>query len=511
MAMSNNNIRDRIKKASNAISLVNKEAYKDVFLLSNHVLSRSPFDNNFLNRYLNRENVKGYPLYRLSFRLLSYYLKSFFHFMMYLLKFVEYYLSSFKFSPSVKNKDIIIIDTIFNIEKIEREGRFRDLFFCGLKETLEKREKHYAYLPFFYSTSYHKKPFELYRILKILKKEKVPVITEYQLLKFHDTLKILQFIITYPLHIFKLISMLKADTYEIRLLRYELLDTLDQVTFYNFSRYLTGKRAVRLPYKNFKVISWYENQPLHKNLYKGLRSDTSKVEIYGAQLFIRPMDLIYMEPDKNEEPFGVVPDCIVSNGPFYIPENSGFRYRLGPSLRSRDIFQTQVQREKQKSIVVLLPFFNDDAENILEIISDARLSSRKILLKPHPAIPLKKYRHAVPGHIIMTNEDVYKLFQEAKIVIGASSNTLLEASSLGIPVISVRNNKRFDFYNPLPEYGEGIIWEGITNSEELIRQINKFDCVLKGNHKEIDIVANRYRRMFFYEVTDENIGKAFDL
>jgi len=509
--MNDNNIRDIIRKASDAVSLINKEAYKDIFLLSNHILSRSPFNNNFLNRYLNGENVKGYPLYRLSFRFLLYYLKSFFHFMMYLFKFLEHYLSSFRFSPSAGYKDIIIIDIVFIMEEIRREGRFRDSFFCELREALERRNKHYVYLPSFYSTSYHKKPFELYRVLKILKKEKVPVITEYQLLKFPDILKILQFIITYPLHIFKLISMLKADTYEVRLLKYELLDTLDQVTFYNFSRYLTGKRVVQLPYKNFKVISWYENQPLHKNLYKGLRSGTSKVEIYGAQLFIRSTNLLYMEPDKNEKVFGILPDWIIANGPFYIPKDSKLNYKKGPSLRSSNIFHTTITRENQKNILVLLPFFNDDAENILRILSDANLSSRNILLKAHPAIPLYRYRQRVPSYVTVTDENIYQLFQSAKIVISVSSGILLEASSLGIPVISVKNNKRFDFYNPLPDDGRGIIWEEAKNSEELTHQVNRFDHIFKENPEEINKIANRYKEMFFCEVTDENISKAFDL
>lgn len=507
--MDDNNITDKIQKASDTISLINKEAYRDIFLLSNQVLSKSPFNNNFLNHYLNNKNIKNYPLHMLVLKVIVYYIKSSLHFMMYLVKFMEYYCSLFRFYPS--GKELIIIDTSFIIDKIAQQGTFQDAFFSGLKEALERKNKHYAYLPFFYSSSYHKKPLELYRVLKILKKEKVPVITEYQLLKLPDLLRILSFIFTYPLHLLKVVNAFKINSYEKKLLKYELMDTLDQVTFYNFSRFLLGKRILKLPYRNFKVISWYENQPLHKNFYKGLRTDASRVTIYGAQLFLRSKNFLSIEPDKNEKAFGVLPDWIIANGTFYIPKDSELNYRKGPSLRSSNVFHTTIARENQKNILVLLPFFNDDAENILQILSDVKLSSQKILLKAHPAIPLYRYRHRVPSHVTVTDENIYRLFQDAKIVISASSGILLEASSLGIPVISVKNNKRFDFYNPLPEEGKGIIWEEVRNSEELIRQVDKFNCIFKEKPEKIDKVASSYKDMFFCEVTDENISRAFDL
>jgi hypothetical protein len=107
---------------------------------------------------------------------------------------------------------------------------------------------------------------------------------------------------------------------------------------------------------------------------------------------------------------------------------------------------------------------------------------------------------------------VYELFKTAKIVIGAASGTLIEAASLGILVISVKNINRFD-YNPLPEYGKGIIWEEVTNSIELKGTIARFEAALKDEVKnsEIEKVAKEYKRMFFCEPIEENMIRSLEL
>lgn len=509
--MTNNDNENKIKMAYEAISLINKEAYKDIFLISNQVLSKSPFNNNFLNRYLNNERPKERPFYVVIYKLLIYYIKSFLHFAMYLFKFVEFFFSSFRFSTPRNCKELILIDIVFIMENIKKYRNFSDLFLPGMEEILIKRKKHYAYLPFFYSPTSNKRPFELLSVLRILKKEKVPVITEYQLLSVYDLLYLLYFIVAYPFHVLRFSKALQLGTYEAELLKCELIDTLDQVAFYSFSRYLFGRQIVKLPYDRIKAISWYENQPIHKNLYKGLRENASKVRIYGAQLFLYSKNYLTLIPDENEECFGIVPDKILVNGPYYVPEKSKLNYTIGPSLRYSKIFHTTVGRKNQKNILILLPYIIDDAENILRILLGANLHSFNIFVKTHPGLPIEKFRHLIPSNVTVVKEDTYKLFGSAKIVISATSGTLLEAASLGIPVISIKNTKRFDYNNPFSENGKGIIWEEASKPEDLIYQIKKFERILEEDAGQISIIADRYKRMFFCEPTERNIITAFDL
>jgi len=79
----------RIKEAYNLISSINKKAYKDVFLLSNQVLSKNPFTNNFLKRYLGNENLQQHPFHIIFLKLLRYYINSLKDFLLYIFKFIE--------------------------------------------------------------------------------------------------------------------------------------------------------------------------------------------------------------------------------------------------------------------------------------------------------------------------------------------------------------------------------------------------------------------------------------
>ena len=94
------------------------------------------------------------------------------------------------------------------------------------------------------------------------------------------------------------------------LLKHTLVDTLDTVTFYDYLRYLQGRRISLLPYEKIKLVGWFENQSLHKCLYRGLREENKKTVIYGAQLFLYSSTALNLIVDEEEVPLGVVPDKI---------------------------------------------------------------------------------------------------------------------------------------------------------------------------------------------------------
>lgn len=503
----------RLRKLYDYISSVNMRAYKDIYLLSNPVLNKDfSGRSNFLRRFLTGETVRHYPVWHIVYNLSAYYTKSFIYFMLYLLQFCGHLIAGPRFSYSKNCRDLILIDTFFKIEKIIKEKGFSDPYFPELESLIRKLGKNYAYLPIYYGISKIWKKYGLIlKVFNILKKSDMPVLDEFELLKISDLVKILRFIAFYPFHVLRFLRKLNTEVYEALLLRYELIDTLSHITFYGFARYLQGIRIANLSFDSIKVISWYENQTIHKNLYKGLRIGKNMVKIYGAQLFLYSPNLLSIIPDDNEEIFKVVPDKILCNGPFYIPLKSKLNYTVGPSLRYSKIFSFINKGNRKQNILVLLPYFVEEVKNLIDLLAKTDITSESVVVKAHPAFNLEPYRKMLPSYVNVTDDDTFRLLESAKIIVGTASGTLIEVASLGIPVIVIKNSNSYIDYNPLPEYGKGIIWMESETPDELIRQINYLNSSIDKNRVKITEIAQRYRQMFFSPPSEESIIEAFDL
>lgn len=499
-------LESRLQAAFDVLSSAAKEAYKDTFLLSNPVLSKNPFTSCFLDAFLGNRKPSKLPVGAVMLNILKYYCKNFLHLMLYISCFVQYALSGLRFNYK-KGRELILIDIFVLTDKVRESKKYNDNYFPGLTKVLQKKAMDYVYLPVFYNP---KKRLNLLSVFGILKRQKVPLLTEYQLLKAFDLVRICCFIVIYPFRVLKFARNLPKDEFSFDLLRFALLDTIDQVTFYGYTRYLQGKRVAELPYEHIKVISWYENQPIDKNLYRGLRGSSRNVMIYGAQLFLYSETLLNLLPDVNEVPLGLVPDKIVVNGSHFVREQAGLNYIVGPALRYRNLFKDEIKAENRSCILVLLPYFKEDTECILKMLSEANLSSHALLIKFHPTTVQNDFQKYIRSNWTVADEDIYSLFERAMIVIGAASGTLIEAASLSIPVIVVKNNKRFE-YNTLPEYGKGIIWERVSNAKEMEEQVYAFESALINRNPDIIKIGSEYKKIFFCEPTEANIIRAFDL
>lgn len=498
--------KDILQEVYDFISGINQKAYKDIYLLSNQVLSKNPFTNNFLRKYILRKDAGPFNAFRLVCKLSLYYINSIRFYLCYCF---NCFLGKM-FSPrkvfSGKRKEIVIIDVFFLVDQIENSKIYRDPYFPGLEDVLKKKNCDYAYVPVFY---WIRNSFSFIKMLRKLRSQNVPVLPEFRLLTFLDLLHIGYFLLRYPFHVIKLANSLENRGFALKLLRYELFDTLDQVTFLSFSRYLQGRRVAKLPVDSIKVISWYENQVIGKNFLKGLRSGGEKIKTYGAQLFLYPRSCLNIIPDKNERIFGIVPDNILVNGPEFIPRGTNLNFSVGPSLRYSRIFNDRIKKADQVEIVVLLPYSTEDAENILRVISESS-SNRRFLVKMHPGFKNYPFKYLSSPKFMIKDEDSYSLFNQAKIVISCGSGTLLEATSLGIPVISIRNPARFDS-NPLPGIGKGVIWEEAVSGDEIEKKILQLEKALVDNQDDIARISNEYKKMFFNEISDDAIIKAFEL
>ena len=118
-----------VEKAKNFIQEVNKAAYLDIFLLSNQVLSKNPFTNNFFRRYVNNVDACPTSALKMFFKLACYYYKSFKKFVLYLMEFIIYRLNQVNFRPSPNENELILVDTFFILEKIKMSNNYSDTYF----------------------------------------------------------------------------------------------------------------------------------------------------------------------------------------------------------------------------------------------------------------------------------------------------------------------------------------------------------------------------------------------
>jgi len=499
---------EKLREAYGSLSSVSRVAYRDTYLLSNEVLSKNPVSNHLLEYFMSDCHPEPVSYLKIILKLFRYYLLSFFCFLIYLLQGGIWKVIGSRFKFAERCDELTIINTFFLVKSIVRSGRHVELYFRGMDRVLDDLGKKYVYLPLFLGAN---NIFKFATALKLLRRDKVTMLTEFQLLSFLDLLRLVKFILIYPWRVLGFVRKLEVYDRGIRIIRHEILDTLDHVTFHGYSRYLQGRRIVRLHSGKIKLISWYENQVIDKNLYRGLREDSEQVTIYGAQLLLYTASILNIFPDINEKKLGLIPDYIVTNGPYFMPRKTRLEYRVGPSLRYEKIFTEARNQNRGDKILVLLPYSVKETEYLLSLISHLDDSIKKnILIKAHPLNPLRHYKRLVPPRCRVVSDDIYDLFKDAWIVIGSTGGTLVEATTLGIQTIVVRDKAEPDS-NFLPEYGRGIIWDEANTADELKRLIDKFTTTDKRHLSEIEDIAVRYRDLFFCRPDSETVSEAFDL
>jgi hypothetical protein len=495
----------RVRQLYDYLSKVNKTAYHDEYLLANDVLAKSPLCGDILSVYLKKSPVEKVTLCFMLKQLFLFYLKNFSWWGVHLIKKLIHFLSRQKYTLAREPGQLTVIDIKFLTESISRQKCFKDNYFTKLADILAEKQKPFLYFPKFYERV---DLVSLYRSMRVIRKSKAPVLTEYQLLRLPDYLYLVLFVVLYPLKLFRFIKTL-GNEYEDDLLRFVLWDTLDTTVIRGYLRLLCGRRLSHFPIKKIKCISWFENQSIDKCFYRGLRNEPGKATIFGAQLFIWPDTLLNMHVDEQEKKFDIIPDKILVNGEYYLSGIDSPQFEVGPSMRYKNIFQVKGNPLEAKNILILMPYFEQDLIYLLGLIEGLFLDA-SVLIKFHPATDVRKYRAQLRKNIKVVDSDLYDLLKEAKIVIGSSTGALVEAVSLGIPVICI-DNKSILTHSYLPFFGEGILWERAEEGSEIIGLVHKLSSSLKHNSRQIQSVSEKFKSMFFCEPTEKQIIDSFEL
>jgi hypothetical protein len=494
----------RIKILHNHISKVAKNAYGNQLLLSNAILAKSDLPLSALNNYLEGKEAGKISFLFCLKKVFLYFLKSYGWLFVFCFQSLAHRASRQKFIAKTK-KPLTLIDIYLIPEKIAKTGELEDRFFPGLAALLESKGMSYAYAPKFSGATH---PSFYYKMFRKLKEKNGSVISSFQLLNWSDYFKMFLFISNYLFQVFRQIKQLGGSR-EDRFLKFYLWNTIDHAAIKNFERKIFGEHISRLNVPAIKCISWYENQPQDKSFYKGLRLMPGKVKIYGAQLYLWPATLLNLHIDEDEINFGIIPDRILVNGTYYLRKENRLDLKIGPSMRYKKLFKKNVNAKDKTAFLVLLPFFENEIDEVLSAIEEAMFSN-ELLVKFHPATDNKKYRQRLKGKMRVVDGDIYKLFDCVSCVIGKSTGALIEATSLGIPVINI-NIEYGISHDYLPEFGKGTIWQNASNGVEIAKWAKIFSALLQTKPNLINTIAEKHKEMFFCEPTNQRIDEAFEL
>ena len=78
----------------------------------------------------------------------------------------------------------------------------------------------------------------------------------------------------------------------------------------------------------------------------------------------------------------------------------------------------------------------------------------------------KKYRKRLNGNMKIVEENLYMLLNKVGCVIGKSNGALVEAASLGVPVVNLEIGPGLN-HNFMPNFGKGIVCEPIWHRQTI--------------------------------------------
>ena len=485
------------------MSRASRKAYSDPYLIVNDVLCKQDTQGFVLERCVLGDTPQKVTFLFAAKKVILYFLKNLAAYLLYIVTALAHRLSRQSCRLPEKG-ELVILDIYCRVRETLDFGKFSDSFFPDLVDALERRKLKYVYVPRFFGSM---QPLQFYRVFRIFKKNGDSVLTEFQLLNLADYFEIVRFIFFYPISVLRFAKNL-GNTYEDEVLRRGVWESLDGIAFGGYVRFLLGKRLSFIKINKIKCLSWYENQVLDKNFYRGLRITPNKVKIIGAQLFVRPFTLLNILPDEFEAPFNVIPDKVLVNGAAYIFKSRYTQVDIGPSLRYAHIFNLKVNPSNGKIILVLMPYWDYVIRHILKIIREVGWQM-PVKIKFHPSTDGQKYCQEL-DEFSVTNKPIPELLSEAMIVLGNGTGSLVEAIALGIPVINIQSPSEFS-HNYMPEEGKGVLWDQAVEAKEVTRLVSRFQNFLESDPSRLKKEGEQIKSNFFSAPTDKLIGQAFQL
>lgn len=484
----------RKEQFHNYINIIKQNAPRDIYTIVNPTLIKNPYASNLPLNFFQKdiETSSKYIFFLKS--ICRYYFKNMYLFYSYIFSTILY---KIYYQQNI-NKDLkIIIDTFGLVDKVIDEERFNENYLVGIYDIFEKFNTPYTILLRLYKVG--KNPFKLKRFFQILNQEKQDFIFEYEFLNIVDFFELLMLIILYPFRMLRLLQ--KEQSTEDIIFNHSLIQDLKYFSFDSLTRYILGKKLAKIE-SITTIYSWSEFQVIERSFNYAIRKNSEHIRLIALQFYLNYEVYFNAYIDDLDDEILSSPHKVFVNGKYYLQNRKRIHYDIGVSLRYKDIFDFSGIKEEE-NILLLGSYIEKDTRYMLQSVK----KFKKVIFKNHPAVKPNTYQD-LPKNITISKDNIYKLFENAKIVIGTASGTAIEAVACGLSVIIIASNDNLTA-NPLVEYGQGKIWDIIFDINEIEKVCNQLMIFRKNHQNEIKEIAKWYKDNFFMPLTEQNLIKTF--
>jgi len=269
------------------------------------------------------------------------------------------------------------------------------------------------------------------------------------------------------------------------------------------------------------LINWYENQVIDKALIAGVKHSFPDTRIIGAQLFISsPFDL-HLFPSHSEYDAGFAPHVLFEPSSHQSKEIAAFCNKIpcetAASLRFSHLYKDREPRhphpgKDKKRVLLLLPYDSNISIELLSVIEEiAPILGKAVeyMIKPHPSCSISKIKdewknHQWPDIFIINSSPLSEAMKDVDVVISSTSNAMVEAAVMGIPVIFIA--RQASLSNNLLEEIELPIVAPCYNKDEVCKALSKFFNLTENEIVDYRALGLKLRSILFTPIDNQTLS-----
>ena len=474
----------------------------DIYSISNTTLISNPYETDFPKNFIFGKISKSSRLVLFLLKSTKYYVFNLIRFFLYIQTLI-YFKFLYKKPELTISKNDLLLDIFLLVDQIVKDGEFNDNYFASLYPVLTKKSIRCVFTPRMHGLKNNpiKLHFQLINFFSIVNKSSSKFLFEFSLISFKDIIDLFIYYLSYPFKTLRL--TIKENSNEDVIYNFSLVMDISTFNLNSFTRYIFGKNIAKI--KNIsRIYSWSEFQVVERTFNYAIRK-IGKIKIYACQFFINYPNYFSSYIQKIDSINNYSPHVVLVNGNNNLQSERGAEYRPGVSLRYIGVFSYEKTFNGTKTVVI-------GSYNVRLTNNLLKLASKlgTVYFKNHPAVSLNSLEQSPNNDIKILDQDIYKIFPDAKIIIGTASGALLEAVACGISVIIIKTDDEL-LMNPLTDFGKEKIWTTASNEEDLIKSFNALIRFREENIIEIGNISKWYKDNFFIEPTESNICNAFEL
>lgn len=240
-----------------------------------------------------------------------------------------------------------------------------------------------------------------------------------------------------------------------------------------------------------KSINWFENQQIDKAWNFAFRKYFKKTNVLGYQGFTLYPQYMCTHPSHNEEKCKTIPEKIIVIGKAYIKSRKEFfkqaKISVGPALTFQRIFDSKNSNKKGKSILLILSGISEIDKVLIAWsikIADS-LKKVKIILKPHPILPISKKitKCDFPKNVYIKSSNLYEIYPKVRVAISCGpTSATIESLAYGLKLII-----------PILDANDNLISEMLVGIKKKIIHVNDEDSLILQLKKILEEKKIKYK------------------